>query len=178
VREPVCYRRRVRASNLSVTFLFLLGCTLLAAGCGGSSREDYQQDLAKAGTIVERALAKMPADEQTSVTPDQVHELADQLRDASGELDGLDAPDDAAAAQAKLERGLANVADAFDGLADDLAKAKDEDARAELFVAFAANAKIDDAFNDIAAAQTELAAKGYHVFRKGAAPAAPAGSPN
>lgn len=163
----------MRARHLSVTLVFLLAGMLLAAGCGGSSRDAYQQDLTQVGGIVERALAKMPADEQTTVTPDQVHELADQLRDASNDLDGLDAPKGAVAPQAKMVHGLSNVADAFDGLADDLAAAKDDEAKAELFVAFASNTKIDDAFNDIAAAQTELANQGFHVFRKGGVPTAP-----
>ena len=158
----------MRLLHLSVA----LALALLLAGCGGDARVNYQRDLSEAGATVAAALDKLPRDETTTVTPAQLHGLADQLRDASGDIEGLDAPDDAVQkAQDQLGSGLKGVAEAFDGLADDLDGAVDDDAKAELFVAFASDTKIDAAFADISEAQSKYAAAGFHVFGTGATPA-------
>ncbi|MCW2973168.1 MAG: hypothetical protein JWN72_1441 [Thermoleophilia bacterium] len=161
-----------RATPVALLAALLVAAALLAAGCGGDARASYQRDLAEAGATVSRALDKLPRDETTTVTPTQVHDLADELRDASGDIDGLDAPDEATQkAQDQMTSGLTGVADAFDGLADELDGAGDDDAKAELFVAFASDTKIDAAFADISEAQAKYAAAGFHVFGKGPAPA-------
>ncbi|MBC7460064.1 MAG: hypothetical protein H7287_01745 [Thermoleophilia bacterium] len=160
----------MRLLHLSVV---LLAAALLLAGCGADARVSYQRDLSAGGAKVAAALDQLPRDETTTVTPTQVHALADQLRDASGEIDGLDAPDDATQrAQQQITSGLTGVADAFDGLADKLDQAGDDDAKAELFVAFASDPKIDAAFADISEAQAKYATAGFHVFGRGAVPAA------
>lgn len=177
-RRSACYPRRVRSpvprsSSMSVVALLLAALALLAAGCGGDPRANYQRGLGEVGAKVAAALDEFPRDEQQAVSPRQIHGLADQLREASDDLDGLDAPDDATGrAQEQLVDGLSGVAKAFDDLADDLDDDLDDDARAELFVSFASDTRIDRAFTDISEAQAKFATAGFQVFGKGGAPAA------
>ena len=145
--------------------LSALLCGLVVAGCGGPDRASYEQDLAEVGRVVDRALAAMPQDATTETGPEQVNTLAGELREAADQLDDLDPPDNAAAPQRRLERGLRGVADAFEDLAVDLTQAETDEAKAELFVAFATNEQIDRAFEDLAGAQEAYAREGYRVFR-------------
>jgi hypothetical protein len=92
---------------------------LLAAGCGGSDREDYEKDyrpldrkLVRLGDDVGQTIATAPQ------TPDRdlarkLGELADRTGDFERELDDLDPPDDL---QPDHERLVASVGKAEDGL--------------------------------------------------------------
>jgi hypothetical protein len=150
--------------------LVLLVAAAAAAGCGGSQRIEYEQDLAKVGRIVDTSLAELPDDDTQTLGPAQVTSLAADLREAADQLDDLDPPDDAKDAQARLERGLRGVATAFDDLARDLKTADTDTEKAELFVQFATATKVDRAFDDVIGAQEAYARKGYRVF---SAPAPP-----
>lgn len=147
----------------SILFLLLVAA-LLAGGCGGSERAGYERDLAKIGRTVDRSLEQLPQDDSETIGPEDVARLAGDLREAANQLDDLDPPESVAPAQQQLERGMRHVADSFDALADDLRAARTDEAKAELFVEFATDEKIQAAFDDITGAQETYAAKGYRVF--------------
>jgi hypothetical protein len=151
-------------------FKFLLvACStvLLAAlvgGCGGSERLEYERDLAQVGRIVDDSIEQLPSDDAETIGPEQVHTIADDLREAADQLEDIDPPKDAARAQKRLERGLRGVAKAFDALAEQLGDATTDAAKAELFVQFATDEQVDAAFDDLIGAQEAFAAEGYRVF--------------
>jgi hypothetical protein len=169
--EPFCYRRHVSFRRLSVVVTFV-AVSLLAASCGGDPRVNYQTDLTQVGATVTSALGRVPSDSTSEITPKQVHDLAGQLRSAASSLDGIGAPKGASMAQVQMVHGLDGVADAFDGLATKLDTAHTDEAKAELFVAFASDTKIDSAFNDISEAQAKYATAGFHMFATGQVPTA------
>lgn len=144
--------------------LALLLAALFAAGCGGSERVEYERDLAKVGEVVDTSLEQLPQDESQTTGPAEMAALADDLREAAEQLSDLDPPDDAKAAQQRLERGLRGVASAFDDLALELRAAEGDEEKAEVFVEFATDQRVDAAFDDIIGAQEAYSAKGYRVF--------------
>ncbi len=154
--------------------LLLLTCATLllaafVAGCGGSERLEYERDLAKVGRVVDDSLEQLPDDDAETIGPEEVHDIADDLREAADQLEDLDPPKDAARAQRRLERGLRGVATAFDDLAKQLGDATTDAAKAELFVQFATDEQVDAAFDDLIGAQEAYAAEGYRVFGTGRA---------
>lgn len=153
--------------------LLVLLVGFVALGCGGSQRLDYEHDLAKVGSVVDRSLAKLPKDDSETIGPEQVTSLAEDLREAADQLHDLDPPGDAVRPQRRLEHGLRGIAAAFDDLARRLTTADTDAQKAELFVQFATDEKIDSAFNDVIAAQDAYAQAGYRVFGTNA-PAKPA----
>ncbi len=154
----------VRAFAASV--VAVVAAATLVAGCGSSDRVEYERDLAKVGRTVDASLERVPAGDDAEIGPEEISRIADDLREAADQLDDLDPPDDAAKAQARLERGLRGVAKAFDQLASDLGSASTDSAKAELFVRFARDEKIDRAFDDLVEAQEAYAREGYRVFGK------------
>jgi len=143
---------------------------LVATGCGGSERVEYERDLAKVGQVVDDSLAELPSDDTETIGPDDVARIADDLREAANQLEDIEPPDDAAKAQERLERGLRGVAKAFDELAGDLRTARTDAAKAELFVQFATDEQVDAAFDDLIGAQEAFAAQGFRVFGSKPAP--------
>ena len=137
---------------------------VVAGGCGGSERVEYERDLSKVGRVVDDSLAELPTDDAETIGPDEVARIADDLREAADQLDDIDPPDDAQRAQERLGRGLRGVATTFDDLADDLRTARTDAAKAELFVRFATDERVDTAFDDLIGAQDAFAAQGYRVF--------------
>lgn len=150
---------RVRA-----TAVLLCAAALVAAGCGGSERAEYERELTKVGRMVDASLAKLPQDETTTIGPEQLSSLADDLREAADQLEDLDPPSDARRPQDRLERGLRGIADAFDELAADLQDAETDQQKAEVFARFTTSQKVDAAFDDVLGAQQAYHAKGYRVF--------------
>ncbi|MCW2928129.1 MAG: hypothetical protein JWM86_2097 [Thermoleophilia bacterium] len=164
--------------RLLAPMLLMVLAALVAAGCGGSERLSYERDLAKVGRTVDRSLEELPDSDGETIGADDVAKLADDLRDAAGQLHDLDAPAGVAGAQKRLERGLRGIAASFDDLASELRRAKTDAAKAELFVEFATDEQVDAAFDDVIAAQERYAAKGYRVFgTERAAPAAATAAP-
>lgn len=159
--------------------ILLLACSMvllaaLVSGCGGSERLEYERDLAQVGRVVDDSLEQLPGDDAEAIGPEEVRQIADDLREAADQLEDLDPPSDAARAQRRLERGLRGVADAFDELAARLGDATTNSAKAELFVQFATDERVDAAFDDLIGAQEAYAAEGYRVF--GSKKPDPAGS--
>lgn len=144
--------------------MLLCGSALLAGGCGSSERVEYERELAKVGRIVDTALAELPQDETTTLGPEQVSSLAEDLREAADQLEDLEPPSGAKAPQERLEQGLRGIAKAFDALADDLQEADTDQQKAEVFVKFSTDQRVDAAFDDVLGAQEAYADKGYRVF--------------
>ena len=162
-------------SRTLASALLLLLVSALTVGCGGSERVEYERDLAKVGKVVDDSLAELPQDDTTTVGPAEVSKLADDLREAAEQLADLDPPPGAGRPQARLERGLRGIADAFDELAADLQGATTDEAKADVFVEFYTDEKVDAAFDDVIGAQAAYAARGYRVFgRESAVETAPA----
>ncbi len=145
------------------------------AGCGKADRVEYERNLAKVGRIVDRSLEQLPDDDAEPVGPDDIARIAGDLREAADQLADLTPPADARDAQDQLEQGLRGVADALDRLADDLASVSGDGARADLFVKFAEDERVDRAFDDLVAAQEAYDAEGYRVFGTPPEPSSPAG---
>ena len=155
--------------------LLLLLVAALAVGCGGSERVEYERDLAKVGKVVDDSLAELPQDDTTTVGPEEISRLADDMREAAEQLSDLDPPPGDGRPQARLERGLRGIADAFDALAADLQGATTDEAKADVFVEFYTDEQVDAAFDDVIGAQEAYAARGYRVFgRESAAESKPA----
>lgn len=159
--------------------LVALAAALVATACGGGDRVQYERDLAKVGRSVDRSLEQLPADQTSTIGPEEIRRIAEDLREAADQLDDLDPPDDAVRAQARLERGLRGVAAAFDDLAEELGRATTDAQKASLFVRFARDRTVDQAFEDVVGAQEAFAEQGYRVFgtarqRSGAPAKAPA----
>ena len=146
-----------------------LAAAVLVAGCGSSDRLEYERDVAKAGRTVDKALERYGDTADGAVDADDVAMIASELREAADQLEDLDPPTDAAAAQTRLVTGLRGVATAYDELAADLREAQEDRERAELFVAFDADPKVNEAFEDLAGAHEAYLREGYRVF--GEAPA-------
>jgi hypothetical protein len=149
----------------ALTLILLVAvAAMLAAGCGGAERLEYERDLAEVGRIVDDSLEQLPEDDGSSVGPSEVARIADDLREAADQLADLDPPADAAKAQARLERGLRGVAESFDDLAAELRSANSDDRKADLFVSFATDEDVEAAFADLLEAQEAFAREGYRVF--------------
>lgn len=151
----------------ALTMILLVAvAAMLAVGCGGADRLEYERDLAKVGRIVDRSLEQLPEEDGSIVGPEDVARIADDLREAADQLDDLEPPADAAKAQDRLERGLRGVAAAFDDLATELRSANSDERKADLFVSFATDEKVETAFADLLEAQEAFAREGYRVFGK------------
>lgn len=166
----------IRSRPLLLVVLATLAALL--AGCGSADRVEYERELAKVGRMVDRSLAQLPGDEAETVDQADVRRIADDLREAAAQLDDIDPPEDAAEAHEQLARGMRGVANAFDELADDLDAATTDVETAEVFVRFTGSAEVDEAFDDLVAAQEALAAEGYRVFDAPEAPAARGAAPD
>lgn len=157
--------------------LAAVGCVVVVAvlvlGCGKADRVEYERDLAKVGRVVDRSLEQLPEDDSATIGSEDVRRIAGDLREAADQLEDLSPPDDAVDAQARLERGLRGVADAFEQLADDLDASTTDTQKAELFVRFASSQDVEAAFDDLVGAQEAYADDGYRVFGRSTVEPAP-----
>ncbi|MCW2955133.1 MAG: hypothetical protein JWO69_2 [Thermoleophilia bacterium] len=153
-----------RRSSLPLVLLVALA----AAGCGGPDRAEYSSDLSEVGGKVDAALEALPETDRATLGPQEVDQVAEELRAAADDLEGLEPPDDAAKPQARLEQGMRGVAAAFEQLADDLRATESDQEKGELFVSFSTDTDVEAAFEDISSAQEAYVEAGYRVFGAGA----------
>lgn len=155
-----------------LSLLLTLAALLLAAGCGGDARVEYEQDLRSVGAGIERSLGKLPSGDGAQVDEEELARLAADVARAAEQLDELEPPERVRGAHRQLQQGLAVVADALDELARDVGDAPTPEEHSAVFVEFATDERIDAAFADIETAQETFADAGYSVFRR--PPARPA----
>ena len=100
-----------------VLAVFLAAVALVAAGCGGSDKEDYEEEIDKVGQTLDEQFTEIGRDIQASgglkrAAP-EVEKGAEALDDAVADLEEIDPPDDAEAAHGKIVRGVGLLADDF-----------------------------------------------------------------
>lgn len=138
---------------------------LALAACGSSDKAEYKHELAAVGRIVDRSLEQIPEDEISTATPADLRRIASDLRKAVRKLNELDPPEGLEKAQKQLGSGMEGVANAYETFADDLENAQEDTDKAEVFVRFVNDPKVEIAFDRIEAAQELYSKRGYRVFR-------------
>jgi hypothetical protein len=134
---------------------------LLFAGCGGPlGKSEYQSRVDRIDRKAQRQLRGV-VDGNSPPSARQMRTAGKVFGDAAHDLDGIEPPKGVARAHHHLEQGYQLLGTAFARHADDLAKAKTDADRAQVFVAFADDKDVRKAFSDLTAAQHEFRAAGY-----------------
>jgi hypothetical protein len=137
----------------------LLATLVALAGCGSSTREvtkaEYQKELDRIGKVAADAGSELGRSIDIATFNGNVDKFQDTLRDAAGDLDGLEPPPNVRDVNDRL-------ADSFRDFADELEPVK-EARRKSIFKARDALAKVaaSDAVKEARAAIGELKRKGY-----------------
>jgi hypothetical protein len=144
-----------------VTRVVLLSATavLFLAGCGGDeslTKADYSAKVRSVYAGVQQAFQRtdVPPDQ----LPDRVVEAQDALRDAAGELEAVDPPEDVRAEHAQIAEGMRAYADDLDVLRE-AAERGDERAIASFNERVGENAAV----KRIAEAAERMKFKGYDL---------------
>jgi hypothetical protein len=142
--------------------LGLAAAALVAAGCGGTSKDDYEDEINRIGETLDEEFTQIGRELQASGglanAADEVREGAEAYDAAAAELEDIEPPEDAEEAHAKIVAGV-------ELLADDLrvaarAAAADDAARVqELF----ADLESREGYRRILEAREELETAGYAV---------------
>ena len=95
----------------------LAAVALLAAGCGGSDKEDYEQEIDQVGQTLDEQFTEIGRDIQASgglkrAAP-EVEKGAEALDEAVADLKEIDPPGDAKSAHEKIVQGVGLLADDF-----------------------------------------------------------------
>lgn len=142
----------------------LAAVALVAPGCGGTSKEEYEKEIDRIGTTLDEQSTQIERDLQTSGglpnAADDVEKGADALDEAADDLDDVDPPDDAQEAHERIVGGVRLLGDDFRQAAE-AARLGDSRTVLELFGEFAAR----DGFRRIEAGLEQLADAGYDVDR-------------
>jgi hypothetical protein len=98
--------------------LCLAALALLAGGCGGDSKEDYENDFREAGERLEKQYGDLEelfsgAGNDPAKLADALDRSADAFDDAADELEDIEPPDDAKDPHEKLIEGARELADDF-----------------------------------------------------------------
>ena len=136
--------------------------TLIAAGCGGTSKEDYEEEIDGVSETLDEQFTEIGRDIQESGSLEnaagEVRKGAVVLDEAAADLEGIDPPDDAEEAHAKIVDGVAALADDFREAAR-AARANDAPRVIELF----GDLESSEGFKKILAARQDLKDAGYDV---------------
>ena len=135
---------------------------LIAVGCGGTSKEDYEGEIDRVGETLDEQFTEIGRDIQASGSLEnaagEVRKGADVLDEAVADLEGIDPPDDAEDAHTKIVDGVAALADDFREAAR-AASANDAPRVIELF----GDLESSEGFKKILAARQDLKDAGYDV---------------
>jgi hypothetical protein len=140
----------------------LAAATLIGAGCGGTSKEDYEEEIDGIGQTLDEQFTQIGRDIQASgglenAAPD-VDRGADALDDAVADLEEVDPPDDAEDAHEKIIEGVGLLADDFRAAAQ-AAGENDAPRVLKLF----GDIQATEGFQRIVEARDELRDAGYDV---------------
>ena len=148
--------RRARPAAL------LAALVLAASGCGGTSKEEYEQQVDEIGTTLDRQFTGIGRDIQDSGSlrnaAPEVEKGAEALHDAAADLEDVEPPDDARAAHGKIVKGIEILADDFRKVAR-AAESNDTRALLDLF----GNIGASEGARKIAEAREDLEKAGYEV---------------
>jgi hypothetical protein len=147
---------------LRLCAVLLAATALLGAGCGGTSKEDYEEEIDDIGQTLDEQFTQIGRDIQSSgglrnAAPD-VEKGAVALDDAVGELEEVDPPDDADSAHEKIIEGVGLLADDFRAAAQ-AAGENDAPRVLRLF----GDIQSSEGFQRIVEARDELREAGYDV---------------
>ena len=140
----------------------LLALVLVLAGCSGGGREqfskaEYEETVRTAYADVQEAFRQTNVDDVSELAP-RIEDAQDQLRDAAGELEDVDPPDEVEAENAQIAEAMRAYADDLDGLLE-AAERGDTIAVAE----FSSRVATNDAVVAMMEAAERLKFKGYDV---------------
>jgi hypothetical protein len=146
---------RIAALSLAIV-------ALLAAGCGGSSKEDYEEEIDKVQLSLEERFTEIGRDIQSSgelknAAP-ELEKGAKALDETVADLKEIDAPDDAEEAHDKFVQGVGLLADDF----QEAAQAAGANDRPRLLRVFG-DIQSSEGARLIAEADDELKDAGYDV---------------
>jgi len=142
--------------------LGLVVVALVAAGCGGTSEEDYEDEIDRVGQTLDEQFTEIGRDIQESGSlknaAGDVRKGAEALDEAVADLEDVDPPDDAEDAHAKIVDGIGSLADDFREAAR-AADANDAPRVIELF----GDLESSEGFKKILEARQDLKDAGYDV---------------
>lgn len=179
----------LRASRHVARALLLFALLVpFVAACGSSTldKRDYQDKVTKVGDAAESQLHGV-VDGNSPPTAEQMQRAGSVFQQAARDLGKLEPPTKVAKAHKQLVDGFQLLGDSFARYSDNLARANSDADRAQVFVDFAADTKVQRAFDDLTAAQAAFRTAGYSKIlgpddggataRSGAAPVDPSGEP-
>jgi hypothetical protein len=143
--------------------LLMTTIALVAAGCGGgTSKEDYEEEVSKIGDTLEEQFNEIGRDIQSAgdlknAAP-EIEKGAQALDDTAADLDEIDPPDDASDAHDKIVSGVEDLADDFRAAAN-AAEAENAQKVLSLF----GDIQASDGAKKITEARQELKDQGYDV---------------
>jgi hypothetical protein len=135
---------------------------LVVAGCMGDARErlskaEYEETVRTAYADVQEAFRQTNVDDVSELPP-RIEAAQDELREAAGELEDVDPPDEVEAENAQIAEAMRAYADDLDGLLE-AAERGDTIAVAE----FSSRVATNDAVVAMMEAAERLKFKGYDV---------------
>lgn len=98
----------------------VLLAALLVAGCGGTSKAEYETEVGKIGTSVEKDLDKL---DSGTPSPEVIDEVQGTLEEAADDLEGIDPPSEVSELHDDLVEVLRDTAALFDDLSPLMEKA-------------------------------------------------------
>jgi hypothetical protein len=140
----------------------LAALALVAAGCGGTSKDDYEKKVDAVGKTLDDQFTEIGRDIQSAGSlpkaAGDVEKGADALDEAAADLDDIDPPDDAKDAHEKIVGGVELLADDFRA-ASKAAASNDTAKVLELL----GGLETSKGFKQITQARNELKDAGYDV---------------
>jgi hypothetical protein len=142
--------------------VLLLAAVGALAGCNGEGREqltkaEYEERVRTVYADVQEAFRETDVEDRDELA-DRVADAQDALRDAAGELDGVDPPDEVDAENAQIAESMSAYADDLDALRE--AAERGDSASISAFNSRVAS---NDAIVALMEAAERLRAKGYDV---------------
>jgi outer membrane murein-binding lipoprotein Lpp len=110
----------MKTARLLLALVAALLCAALLAGCGGTSKADYQKQVKKIGSKVEKDIDKLDSGSPSTKDIDAAHDSIDQAAD---DIDDIDPPSEVKDLHEDLVSTLHDTADVLDRLAPLMAKA-------------------------------------------------------
>jgi hypothetical protein len=144
-----------------IGFVIAIGASLVLVSCGGEkerlSKPEYEERVRSVYADVQEAFRRTDVTDQTELD-DRVEDAQEELRDAAGELEDVDPPDEVEAENAQIAESMRTYADDLETLRQ-AAEAGDSTAIAS----FNSRVATNDAIVAMMEAAERLKFKGYDV---------------